>query len=269
MPDDPQPPAQAKPPAGPIQKDRLAALEFDFHGAGNLPRDLRDPQKPSEGTYTSVEAYRRTLSSPDTNQETKESAVSRGIAERAYALDPKNPGSQDSSANGANGASASSARAFPVDKYPLSAEQLAVANVLLDFSDTRTHAAKLKSLGVPSTKYNNWLRQPAFSAYCRERAESLIDNTGQEAHVSLLKQVQSGRSLEAVKYYNQLTGRFTPGQEAQANIAGIMVRIVEIVQRHVQDPEVIREIAREFSGLGVGADSKGPVEPRSVESKAS
>ena len=263
MPDDPQPPAQAKPP---VQKDRLAALEFDFHGAGNLPRDLRDPQKPSEGTYTSVEAYRRTLSSPDTNQETKESAVSRGIAERAYALDPKNPGSQDSSANGANGASA---KAFPVDKYPLSAEQLAVANVLLDFSDTRTHAAKLKSLGVPSTKYNNWLRQPAFSAYCRERAESLIDNTGQEAHVSLLKQVQSGRSLEAVKYYNQLTGRFTPGQEAQANIAGIMVRIVEIVQRHVQDPEVIREIAREFSGLGVGADSKGPVEPRSVESKAS
>lgn len=142
----------------------------------------------------------------------------------------------------------SHASRFPVDEYPLSAEQLAAANLLLDFSDTRSHAAKLKDIGITTTRYNNWLRQPAFAAYLRERAEQLVDNTGHEAHSALLKQVQKG-NMSAIQYYNQLTGRFTPGAEQTMNVAAILVRVVEAVQRHVKDPEIIRAIALEFNDI--------------------
>ena len=159
--------------------------------------------------------------------EAKESAIKRGLSPAAQRL---------------------RGGPFPVDDYPLSAEQLAAANLLLDFSDSRSHTVKLKSIGVSTTRYNNWLRNPEFAAYLRERAESLVDNTGHEAHTALLKQVQRG-NMQAITYYNQLTGRFTPGAEQQMNVAAIMVRIVEAVQRHVKDPEVIRAIAAEFNEI--------------------
>jgi hypothetical protein len=147
---------------------------------------------------------------------------------------------------------------FPVTDYPLTAEQLAAANLLLDFSDSRSQAAKLKEIGVSTTKYNNWLRNPEFAAYLRERAEQLVDNTGHEAHTALLKQVQRG-NMSAITYYNQMTGRFTPGQEQQMNVAAILVRVVEAVQRHVKDPEVIRAIATEFNDI-IPTSPASPVE---------
>jgi hypothetical protein len=169
--------------------------------------------------------------------ETQESAIKRGLSPAAQKL---------------------RSGPYPVDDYPLSAEQLAAANLLLDFSDTRSHTAKLKSIGVTTTRYNNWLRNPEFAAYLRERAESLVDNTGHEAHTALLRQVQRG-NMNAIQYYNQMTGRFTPGQEQQMNVAAILVRLVEVIQRHVKDPEIIREIAAEFNGI-VGSETPAPAQ---------
>lgn len=168
--------------------------------------------------------------------ETQRAAVNRGLSPAAYRLKHESK--------------------YPPSDYPLSAEQLAAANLLLDFSDNRSHAAKLKSIGVSTTRYNNWLRNAEFAAYLRERAEQLVDNTGHEAHTSLLRQVQRG-NMQAIQYYNQLTGRFTPGAETQMNVAAVMIRIVEAVQRHVKDPEVIRAIAQEFQGI-MGSDSALP-----------
>lgn len=129
---------------------------------------------------------------------------------------------------------------------PLSAEQLAAANLLLDFSDHRSQAAKLKSLGIPTTKYQNWLRIPAFQEYIQYRAEFLLNNTTHEAHTALLKNVQRGNQ-KAIEFLYEITGRYSRTQQNQQNLAVILVRLVEVIQRHVKDPDTIRAIAAEFN----------------------
>jgi hypothetical protein len=136
---------------------------------------------------------------------------------------------------------------LPVD-YPLSAEQLAAANLLLDFSDNRSQAAKLKAIGVSTQRYTAWLRQPAFSGYLRERAEGLINNAQHEAHTSLLRAVQNGR-MDAIKYYNEITGRYNPKDQEALNLTAILVKVVEILQIHVKEPEVLRAVAKELGEL--------------------
>lgn len=131
-------------------------------------------------------------------------------------------------------------------KHPLSAEQLAAANVLLDFSDSRSQAAKLRSMGIPTTKYNNWLKNPHFLRYLRTRAEDLISGTQHEAHVALLRNIQRGNQ-RSIEYYNEMTGRYNPRRESEVNVTLILVRLVEVIQRHIRDPEVIRAIAADFN----------------------
>ena len=131
-------------------------------------------------------------------------------------------------------------------KHPLSAEQLAAANVLLDFSDSRSQGAKLRSMGIPTTKYNNWLKNPHFVRYLRTRAEDLISGTQHEAHTALLRNIQRGNQ-RSIEYYNEMTGRYNPRTEDTVNVALVLVRLVEVIQRHVKDPEVIKAIAAEFN----------------------
>lgn len=131
-------------------------------------------------------------------------------------------------------------------KHPLSAEQLAAANVLLDFSDSRSQAAKLRSMGIPTTKYNNWLKNPHFARYLRTRAEDLISDTQHEAHTALLRNIQRGNQ-RSIEYYNEMTGRYNPKAESTMNVTLILVRLVEVIQRHVKDPDVIKAIAAEFN----------------------
>lgn len=136
----------------------------------------------------------------------------------------------------------------PQPSKPLSAEQLAAANLLLDFSDHRSQAAKLRSLGIPTTKYQNWLRIPAFQEYITYRAEYLLNNTTHEAHTALLKNVQRGNQ-KAIEFLYEITGRYSRNSQATQDLALIMVRLVEVIQRHVKDPETIRAIATEFNEI--------------------
>lgn len=129
---------------------------------------------------------------------------------------------------------------------PLSAEQLAAANLLLDFSDHRSQAAKLKSLGIPTTKYQNWLRIPAFQEYITYRAEYLLNSSTHEAHTALLKNVQRGNQ-KAIEFLYEITGRYSRSTQSTQDLALLMVRLVEVIQRHVKDPETIRAIAQEFN----------------------
>lgn len=131
---------------------------------------------------------------------------------------------------------------------PLSAEQLAAANLLLDFSDHRSQAAKLRSLGIPTTKYQNWLRIPAFQEYITYRAEYLLNNSTHEAHTALLKNVQRGNQ-KAIEFLYEITGRYSRTSQSTQDLALLMVRLVEVIQRHVKDPETIRAIAFEFNEI--------------------
>jgi len=147
----------------------------------------------------------------------------------------------------------------------LTEEQLLCANVLLDLSDNRSRRKKLTELGITTQKYETWLRDPVFSGYLRKRSEALLGDTQHEAHLALVDRVKSG-DLGAVKYYNELTGRYVPAS-AKAAVGAfdskmILMRVIEILQIHLSDqPEVLQNVARDLLSL----TEPNPVMPVSVE----
>src|SRR6266568_274998 len=70
--------------------------------------------------------------------------------------------------------------------FRLSALQLAVANAMLDFTDGRSEKKKLDDLGVSTKQYQGWRRNPVFANYMQSRAESLLNNSTDIAHLSLV-----------------------------------------------------------------------------------
>lgn len=147
------------------------------------------------------------------------------------------------------------------DVTQLLPEQLAVANALLDFSDTRPHKTKLKELNVTHARYQGWLKQDRFQRYMRQRAEALLSNeTMHEAHTSLLRNVQRG-DLNSIKLYYEMTGRWSSKTVGDLNVEFILIKVVEAVQKHVKDPVVIQQIAAELQGLVTAPAGNGASAP--------
>jgi hypothetical protein len=132
----------------------------------------------------------------------------------------------------------------------LTAEQLAVANAMLDLQDTRSQKKKLQDLEVSTAKYNAWLRDGAFQTYLRERAEALLGDGLPEAHMALLDRVRSG-DVNAMKFYYEMTGRYVPQSAKGTNIdvMALMTSVVEVIQRHVHDPKVQVAISDDLLAL--------------------
>jgi hypothetical protein len=147
-------------------------------------------------------------------------------------------------------------RALSTKRPKLSGIQLVVANTLLDITDTRPIKKKLQDLGVSTYQYANWLKKPAFNEYLRKNADGMLGESQHEAVLALLDRVSSG-DLRAIEYYHELTGRF---QRASTKAAGgnaidlntIVVRIIEIINDEVHDPEVAARISDKLKGLAAG-----------------
>lgn len=133
--------------------------------------------------------------------------------------------------------------------YMLTEEQLTVANVLLDMTDTRSAKKKLQDLGVSTAKYQAFLKDPGFQNYIRARAENALGDNQHEAHLALIDRVRSG-DMGAIKYFNELTGRYVPARGDEAmNVTMVLIRVLEIIQRFVSDAKVQEAIAQEFLKL--------------------
>lgn len=138
--------------------------------------------------------------------------------------------------------------ATPWRKWVLTEEQLACANVLLDFADTRSRAKKLSELGISTGKYQSWLKDPAFQGYLRDRSEGALQDNQHEAHLALIDRVSTG-DINAIKYYNELSGRYVPSRSSNIDINTVLLRVIEVIQRHVQDPVALSSIGTELMSL--------------------
>lgn len=134
------------------------------------------------------------------------------------------------------------------DDYALTPEQLAVANTLLDMTDGRSQKKKLTDLNVSSRVYQAWLRTPAFQNYMRQRAESALNDNMHEAHLALLDSVRRG-DTPALKLYYDVTGRHSEKNTNAVDVATILVRIIEILSRHITDPALLNVIAGELEQI--------------------
>lgn len=141
--------------------------------------------------------------------------------------------------------------------------QFLLVNTLLDTNDKRAERVVLKDLGIKSSLYEAWKRDPAFSSYFRQRTEVMLGDGIGEANRALIENVRSG-DLGAIKYIHALTGRFNEKSNDAINVESVMIRILEIIQRHVTDKSTLLAISRDFAALapgspvGVGLDPPRP-----------
>lgn len=131
----------------------------------------------------------------------------------------------------------------------LTEEQLVVANTMLDLRDNRSQTKKLRELGVSTAKWEGWLRDPAFQSYLRTRAENLLGDNLHESHLALLDRVRSG-DINAIKYFNEITGRYVPNGNDKADVNSVLMMVLEVIQRRVRDPEVLSAISDDLVAIG-------------------
>lgn len=149
----------------------------------------------------------------------------------------------------------------------LTEQQMTVANVLLDTLDKRSRIKKLTEMGVSTQEYSSWLKDPVYRNYCLERAESLLHENQSIAHTALIERVAQG-DLGAIKYFNALTNRYAEKNSASVEVNvqnnygnDTVIQIVEIIQKHVKDPELLSAIAGDILALTGGAPGTAQMAP--------
>jgi len=153
----------------------------------------------------------------------------------------------------------------------LTEEQLTAANVMLDLRDNRSQKKKLQDLGVSSQKWQAWLRDPAFQNYLRQRAEGILGDNQHEAANALVDRVRSG-DVNAIKFYYEITGRHVSAPQGgnSPNFPALLMRVMEIIQKHVSDTEIVNAIAEDFlvlaQGVSVGVGTTPMIAPTRKES---
>lgn len=144
------------------------------------------------------------------------------------------------------------ARGIPVGNSSLTARQMAAASLMLNLTDRRSDEKKLRDLGISTEEWTTWMQNKNFAKYMQDRSEALIANNLHEAHMGLMRGVRQG-STSAISLYYKMTGRYDPDQENQVNVRMLIGRILEVIQRHVRDPDTLNRLAVEMSQLAIEA----------------
>jgi len=137
------------------------------------------------------------------------------------------------------------------DSRVLTEQQLTAANVMLDLRDNRSQKKKLSDLGINTQIWEAWLRDPSFNDYLRKRAENILGDNSHEAALALVGRVRSG-DTNAIKFYYEITGRYVPQRGNSIDVAGLLMRVLEILQKHVLDDNVITAISNDLINLASG-----------------
>lgn len=161
---------------------------------------------------------------------------------------------------------------FPAAEDVLSPEQMSAIAAMLDYTDRRSDEKKLRDVGITTRQWTTWMLDDTFSDYLRERSERMLLNSQHEAHKGLLKGVRNG-NVASVKYMNEMTGRYNPEADNNVNIRALLMGMIEILQKYIQDPIVLHGIATEMmnaaavqgnAGIGMPALNTGRGAPVSI-----
>lgn len=130
----------------------------------------------------------------------------------------------------------------------LTREQTAAILTVLNFDDKRTRGRKLADLGITAAQWSGWMKDEKFNSYYMDIAERHFKDALPVAQESLLKAMDKG-SVEAVKFYLELTGRHTGDTAGLQNVKVVIAKLVESIQMHVKDPVALEAIATDFDNI--------------------
>jgi hypothetical protein len=132
----------------------------------------------------------------------------------------------------------------------LTLQQLDIVNRMLNVADNRSKREKLAEVGVSTQQFTAWMRQPAFRDYVSRRAEEMFKGADAEAYQALVGAVENG-DMTAVRFFFEMRGIYNPRLQVDVNIESVLVRVVEVISRHVRDPQILQAIAADLEILDV------------------
>lgn len=137
----------------------------------------------------------------------------------------------------------------------LDPRQILLANLLLNLHDRRSIREKLKLVQVSVQQYNAWMRQPQFIEYLRKRGEAIFKGSDHEAYLALTKAVSRG-DVNALKLFFEMRGIYNPRLTIDVNIEAVMLRVVEIISKRVNDPDTLTAIADDLETVMVESGAR-------------
>lgn len=135
-----------------------------------------------------------------------------------------------------------------LDLGQLSPRQMGTAAVMMDILDRRSDEKKLRDMGISTQEWSTWRQNKAFNEYLASRSELLIEGSQHEAHIALMRAVRAG-NISAVKYFNEMVGRFNPDKDQAVDLRVFIGRLLEVIQKHVKDPETLGRLGSEMSQI--------------------
>ena len=140
----------------------------------------------------------------------------------------------------------------------LTAEQVAAITTIVNFEDRRPRPVKLRELGITPTQWGGWLKQKEFKDFLQQMTATHLQDVLHVANEGLLNAVDRG-DVNAIKFYHELTGRYTQESGSMQNLKVVVAKLIESVQRNVKDPDVLRAISADFEIILAGGTLAQPV----------
>jgi hypothetical protein len=134
----------------------------------------------------------------------------------------------------------------PVKSTELKPEQYIAIEVMLNISDQRSNKDKLASLGIKPATYNSWKRNEVFMDAYRQAARDLYGKSIPELHTAVIKRAIDGDAA-MMKTALAISGEWDDKRSVEAlNVQFVLMKVLEVIQKHIQDPVVLSSIAGEF-----------------------
>lgn len=146
------------------------------------------------------------------------------------------------------------------DSKALTMPQLLLANILMNPSDRRSMREKLKdpslvAFGVTVQQVNGWMRSSNYQDHLRKRAQALFGGAEPAAYKGFVAAIEAG-DQKAITLYFEMKGIYNPKLQVDVNISSVLLRVVEIISKHVKDPGTLQLIANELDGLEIGVPAE-------------
>ncbi len=116
----------------------------------------------------------------------------------------------------------------------------------------------VKRMKISQSELAGWMNQKEFAHAMKVKSEENLQKFIPLADAALGQLVQQG-DMKAITFVNQLTGRFDPNARQQLDVPSLLLQVQDIILRHVLDPVVKRNIARELIALASGQSHLGVV----------
>ena len=143
-------------------------------------------------------------------------------------------------------------RGIATTKNPnLTLRQESFLQAYLNPMNLKTPQVLAKQMKISTIELDGWVRQKEFAKAMSAKAQENLERYIPMADQALGQLVQQG-DMKAITFLNQLTGRFDANKAGSIDIVSVMMQVQDVILRHVREPEVKRNIARELIAIANG-----------------